>query len=60
VPLQLGVGELASGGFTALLGFGTPPGVSLSIVRKARVVFWVGIGTTLLVRKGVREARRRS
>ena len=60
VPLQLGVGELASGGFTQLLGFGTTPGVSLSIVRKARVVFWVAIGTTLLVRKGVREARRRS
>jgi hypothetical protein len=58
VPLQLGVGELASGGFTQLLNYGPTPGVSLSIVRKARVLFWVLVGTVLWVRKSIDLPRK--
>jgi uncharacterized membrane protein YbhN (UPF0104 family) len=44
VPLQIGVDE----GGTALalkgLGFDSGVGVSLAIIRKVRILFWVGIG----------------
>jgi len=53
VPLQLGVGELTTGAFTQMLGYGVAPGTTLAIVRKLRVLFWVFAGTTLLVRRGV-------
>jgi hypothetical protein len=45
------------------LKFGTTVGVTLAIVRKARVLVWTAIGVTLLVRRGLsvrsmtREAR---
>jgi hypothetical protein len=52
VPLQLGVAEWGSGSFTQILGYGAAIGGTLSIVRKVRVVFWVLVGTTLLIRKG--------
>jgi hypothetical protein len=55
VPLQLGIGELGTAGFTDLLGYGLTPGTSLSIVRKARIVFWVVVGTLVLVRRGIRR-----
>ena len=57
VPLQLGVGELTTAEFTRMLGYGLTPGTSLSIVRKARIVFWVVIGTMVLVRRGIRKGR---
>jgi len=57
VPLQLGVAEMGLGGFTQLLGYGATPGTSLSIVRKARVVFWVIVGTGLFVRKSALKIR---
>jgi hypothetical protein len=53
VPLQLGVGEWTTGSFTQLLGYGAAIGGTLSIVRKVRTVFWVLVGTVLLVRRGV-------
>jgi len=56
VPLQLGIGELGTAGFTDLLGYGLTPGTSLSIVRKARIVFWVVVGTLVLVRRGIRRS----
>jgi hypothetical protein len=57
VPLRLGVDETSTGGFTQLLGEGIAPGVTLAIVRKARVLFWILIGTTLLVRRGLSPSR---
>jgi hypothetical protein len=54
VPLQLGVGEVTTGGFTQLIGFGATVGTSLSIVRKARMVFWVLAGTIVFVRRQLR------
>lgn len=55
VPLQLGVAEWGAGNVTQLLGYGVAVGVTLSIVRKVRTVFWVLIGTLLLVRRGVQR-----
>jgi lysylphosphatidylglycerol synthase-like protein len=54
VPLQFGVAEWGAGNVTLLLGYGVTVGVTLSIVRKVRTLFWVLIGTALLVRRGVR------
>jgi len=52
VPFQFGVAEWTTGGFTQMLGYGAAIGGTLAIVRKARVFFWVLVGTTLLVRRG--------
>lgn len=57
VPLRLGVDEMGTAAFTQLLGYGATPGGSLAIVRKARVVFWIVIGTILLVRRGLTPRR---
>ncbi len=57
VPLRLGVDEMGTAAFTQLLGYGAAPGGSLAIVRKARVVFWIVVGTILLVRRGLTTRR---
>ena len=53
VPFQLGVGEAGTGLVTQLLGLGAAPGVTVSIVRKARMAIWSLVGTALLVRRGL-------
>ena len=53
VPFQVGVGEAGTGLITQLLGLGPAPGVTVSIVRKARMGIWSLIGTALLVRRGL-------
>ncbi len=57
VPFQVGVGEAGTGLITDLLGLGPASGVTVSIVRKARMGIWSLIGTALLVRRGL-TARR--
>ena len=57
VPFQVGVGEAGTGLITELLGLGAASGVTVSIVRKARMGIWSLIGTALLVRRGL-TARR--
>jgi hypothetical protein len=57
VPYQVGVGEAGTAVVTQVLGLGAAPGVTLSIVRKARMGIWSIIGTALLVRRGL-TARR--
>jgi hypothetical protein len=57
VPLRLGVDETSTGAFTQLLGEGITPGATLAILRKARVLFWILVGTTLLVRRGLSPSR---
>jgi hypothetical protein len=57
VPLRAGVDEITTGTFTQMLGFTAALGGTLAIVRKVRTVFWVLIGTTLLVRRGLRLGR---
>ena len=53
VPLRAGVDEVTTGTFTQILGYGATLGATLAIVRKVRTVFWVLVGTLLLVRRGV-------
>lgn len=53
IPMQFGVGEAASGFFTNLLGLGYPPGVTLSLVRKARMGVWSLVGMAFLVYQGL-------
>lgn len=57
VPFQVGVGEAGTGLITQVLGLGATPGITLSIVRKARMGIWSLIGTALLIRRGL-TARR--
>jgi hypothetical protein len=57
VPFQVGVGEAGTGIVTDLLGLGAAPGVTLSIVRKARMGIWSLAGTVLLVRRGLTPRR---
>jgi hypothetical protein len=53
VPMRVGVDEAGTGMFTKVLRLGTTAGVTLAIVRKARVIFWTGVGVALLVRRGL-------
>ncbi|HEX8424170.1 MAG TPA: lysylphosphatidylglycerol synthase domain-containing protein [Pyrinomonadaceae bacterium] len=53
VPMRVGVDEAGTGLFTKVLKFGTTVGVTLAIVRKARVIVWTAIGVALLVRRGL-------
>ena len=57
VPLRLGVDETSTGAFTQLLGYGPTPGATLAILRRARILFWIVIGTGLLVRRGLSPRR---
>lgn len=57
LPFQVGVGEAGTGMVTQLLGLGgsaaVATGVTVSIVRKARMGIWSLIGTMLLVQRGL-------
>ncbi|HEY9284156.1 MAG TPA: lysylphosphatidylglycerol synthase domain-containing protein, partial [Pyrinomonadaceae bacterium] len=53
VPMRVGVDEAGTGMFTNVLRLGTTAGVTLAIVRKARVIVWTGVGVGLLVRRGL-------
>jgi hypothetical protein len=53
VPLRLGVDEAATALFTQVLGLGANTGVTLGIVRKARVLAWTIVGGILLTREGL-------
>lgn len=57
VPFQVGVGEVGTGLVTQILGLGAAPGVTLSIVRKARMGIWSLAGTALLIRRGLTAKR---
>ena len=57
VPFQVGVGEAGTGLVTDVLSLGPAPGVTLSIVRKARMGIWSLAGTALLVRRGLTPRR---
>jgi hypothetical protein len=52
VPLGLGVDEAASGFMSNALRLGTAAGVTLALVRKARILCWSAVGIALLARRG--------
>jgi hypothetical protein len=47
VPMRVGVDELASAGMASLLGTAGTVGVTLAVVRKARVLCWTAAGLVL-------------
>ncbi len=53
VPLRMGVDEAGSALMTNVLGLGTAAGVTLAVVRKARVLCWSGAGIVLMLRRGL-------
>ena len=53
VPMQVGVNEAGTALVTEMLGLGLQLGLTVAIVRKARVVFWMIAGAVFLVRHGL-------
>ena len=53
VPMRFGVDEAGSEYFTRILGLQDGAGVSLGIVRKARIIVWTSVGVALLLRRGL-------
>ncbi len=53
VPLRLGVDEAGSGWFSEVLKLGKASGVTLAIIRKARIMCWTAVGVAVLVRRGL-------
>jgi uncharacterized membrane protein YbhN (UPF0104 family) len=53
VPLRAGVDELGTGQLARVLRFGEAAGVTLAVVRKARMLFWMAAGVALVVRRGL-------
>ena len=61
VPFQLGVGEAGTAVVTEVLGMGGTTGVTVAVVRKARMAAWALVGAALLARRrldGGESARR--
>jgi len=53
IPFKFGVDEAAAGTVSTVLGLGLPIGVTLAIVRKARILCWTAVGILLLARRGL-------
>ena len=50
VPFRLGVDEVGTGIVSQVLGYGTTVGVTLAIVRKARILCWSSLGFVLFIK----------
>lgn len=57
VPFRVGVDETLSGALAPILAVNPAAGVTLAVIRKARNLFWTGIGLLLI---GVHRARAAS
>ena len=53
VPLRFGVDEAGTGMLATLLAFGETAGVTLAIIRKARMLSWIAVGTACLIGRGL-------
>lgn len=53
VPLRAGVDELGTGQLARVLAFGVAAGVTLAVVRKARMLFWMALGVSFLIGRGL-------
>ena len=53
IPLRVGIDEAGTGLLAKILQFGTASGVTLAIVRKARIFCWTALGVAFLVRRGL-------
>jgi len=52
VPLRVGVDEAGTGLATSALALGPVPGVTLALIRKARILSWTALGILVLLRRG--------
>jgi hypothetical protein len=57
VPMQVGVNEGGTVLATQILGMTTQTGLTLAIIRRARILIWQLLGTALLVRHGLTTRR---
>lgn len=55
VPMRVGVDEVTTSGFAEMLGVGSATGLTLALVRKARMLFWAAAGLGLLGRRAIRR-----
>jgi hypothetical protein len=53
VPMRVGVDEAGTGMLAKVLGLTTATGVSLAIVRKARILVWTAVGVVLVAVHGL-------
>ncbi|HMF57826.1 MAG TPA: lysylphosphatidylglycerol synthase transmembrane domain-containing protein [Pyrinomonadaceae bacterium] len=53
IPLRVGIDEAGTGLLAKILQFGTASGVTLAIIRKARIFCWTALGVAFLVRRGL-------
>jgi hypothetical protein len=57
IPMRLGVDEAGAALITRALGLGSTPGVTLGLVRKARIFTWTAAGVLLLLHRGLSVGR---
>jgi uncharacterized membrane protein YbhN (UPF0104 family) len=50
IPFQWGVGEIGTAAVTEVLGMGGTTGVTVSVIRKVRMLAWAAVGAGLLAR----------
>jgi hypothetical protein len=50
IPFRIGIDEATSGAAASLFAVTAAAGVALAVVRKARQLFWTGIGLLLIAR----------
>jgi hypothetical protein len=55
VPLRVGVDEASASGLAEVIGLGSATGLTMALVRKARVLVWVGVGLALTGRRALRR-----
>ena len=62
VPALVGVDEAGTGALVKAAGFGFDHGVTLALIRKIRMFFWIGIGLVFLAsaRKGSGKESKRN
>jgi hypothetical protein len=53
VPFVIGVDEAGAQFVTRTLAIGGAIGVTLAIIRKARILFWTAIGVLLIIKRGL-------
>jgi hypothetical protein len=53
IPLVVGVDEAGARFVTKTLALGAGVGVTVAIIRKARILFWTAIGVLLIIKRGL-------
>lgn len=55
VPMRVGVDELSASGLADLIGLGSATGLTMALVRRARVLAWVAAGMAYVGRRAIRR-----